>query len=114
MDSNFDSYKISKKVMDLSLKNGVKFLPNTEVFKFEINKDKITNIVTNNGRLDFDKIIIACGIDTKEMLAKLSIKIPLMPIKGYSITVKIPPSNIPLKYNVCDDKSKVYVTRLGD
>ena len=39
MDSNFDSYKISKKVMDLSLKNGVKFLPNTEVLKFEINKD---------------------------------------------------------------------------
>ena len=36
MDSNFDSYKISKKVMDLSLKNGVKFLPNTEVLKFEM------------------------------------------------------------------------------
>ena len=30
--------------MDLSLKNGVKFLPNTEVLKFEIENDKKTKI----------------------------------------------------------------------
>lgn len=37
-----------------------------------------------------------------------------MPIKGYTITAKIPSENVHLNYNVCDDKSKVYVTRLGD
>jgi len=40
----------------------------------------INGVVTNQGAIMCDEIIVACGYGTKTVLDKLSIKFPLMPV----------------------------------
>jgi len=95
----------------------LKILPNTEFVKFvfeENHKNVVKGVLTNAGVIMCDKVVVASGNDTKSVLDTVGVRLPLMPIKGYTITVGIPENQAPLIHNVCDDESKIYVTTLGN
>jgi len=116
-DSNLDSFKTTKAISQLAESKGVKILPNTEFVKFvfeENHKNVVKGVLTNAGVIMCDKVVVASGNDTKSVLDTVGVRLPLMPIKGYTITVGIPENQAPLIHNVCDDESKIYVTTLGN
>ena len=66
------------------------------------------------GRLAADAYLVALGSYSPLLLRPLGIRIPVYPVKGYSITVPIvDPSGAP-ESTVMDETHKVAVTRLGD
>jgi len=71
------------------LKNvGVTIINNEEVINFETNTKNITSVITNQNKYVADAVVIATGSWSRELAAKLNIKIPLMPGRGYSVTVE--------------------------
>ena len=61
-----------------------------------------------------DEIIVACGYGTKTVLDKLSIKFPLMPVQGYTLTTKNPNHDKQqMKYSIITDQG-VFITPLKD
>ena len=91
----------------------MKFEWNTTI-KNLVATDKIEKIVTDKGDFTADAYILTAGCDSPIILQKIGVKLPLYPVKGYSITAKITDETAaPIMGGVDDDKLIAY-SRLGD
>jgi glycine/D-amino acid oxidase-like deaminating enzyme len=60
--------------------------------KFIIDKEseRVIGIETGRGRrLRSDAIVIACAVNSKHLVGKLKVSVPVMPFKGYTVSVKL-------------------------
>ncbi len=87
--------KLMQQLIGLLQKEGVKLLPGQEVVSFEKNNQRITKVITANAVYEADKIVIATGSWSRGIAALAGINIPLMPGRGYSVTLE----NSPYKVN---------------
>lgn len=67
---------------------GVQFFTNEEVISFEKKNGAISTIVTTKNIYDTDAVVMATGSWSRELALKLQVNIPLMPGRGYSVTVE--------------------------
>ena len=75
---------------------------------------RIDGVVTDAGTLKADAYLVALGSYSPLLLRPLGIRIPVYPVKGYSITVPITDAAGAPESTVMDETHKVAVTRLGD
>jgi len=71
-------------------------------------------VLTNVGLLKADAYLVALGSYSPLLLKDIGIRIPVYPVKGYSITVPIAEATGAPESTVMDETHKVAVTRLGD
>lgn len=74
---------------------GVKLIPNQEVKQFEKINGKINKVITASNAYEPDEVVIATGSWSRQTAKLLAVKIPLMPGRGYSVTLE----NSPYKVN---------------
>ena len=82
-----DPKGITKKLFELFLKLGGKF-KKEEVTNVEQTRFNLTQVKTNSGNFDFEKIVLACGAFSKKLTDQLGEKIPLDTERGYHIHYK--------------------------
>ncbi|HJU25643.1 MAG TPA: D-amino acid dehydrogenase [Rhodanobacteraceae bacterium] len=76
--------------------------------------DRITG-ARIDGKLErADKFVLALGSYTPRLLAPLGIKLPVYPLKGYSLTVPITNPAMAPRSTVLDETHKIAVTRFDD
>jgi len=75
---------------------------------------RITGVETDAGELKADTYVLALGSYSPLLLKPLGIRIPVYPVKGYSITVPISDAAGAPESTVMDETHKVAVTRLGN
>jgi D-amino-acid dehydrogenase len=80
-------------ITDLKQK-GVRLAGNEEVTGFENSNGKITKVITEKNVYDADSVVIASGSWSRELAAKMQVKIPLVPGRGYSVTLEDSPYKI--------------------
>jgi D-amino-acid dehydrogenase len=73
-----------------------------------------TNGPTDAGLLRADKVVLALGSYSPKLLEPVGLRIPVYPVKGYSITVPITDAAGAPESTIMDETHKVAVTRLGD
>ena len=73
---------------------GVDIRSNEEVISFEKNNHSITKVFTDRSVYDADEVIIASGSWSRELAEKIDLKLPLMPGRGYSVTLEDSPYKI--------------------
>lgn len=96
---NCDAHCYPNKLMQ-SLLNylnelGVHFVKNNEVSGFEYANEKINKVKTATNTYEADEVVIATGSWGRQSAGLLGIKIPMMPGRGYSVTLE----NSPYKIN---------------
>ncbi len=95
---NCDAHCYPNKLMQNLLKHlaarGVKLIPNQEVIRFEKSGNKIQKVVTTSAAYETDELIIATGSWGRQTAKLLSVKIPLMPGRGYSVTLEDSPYKV--------------------
>ncbi|WP_309045932.1 D-amino acid dehydrogenase [Marinobacter sediminicola] len=93
---------------------GVQFMLNTEVHKLEVTSGKVTAAHTSGGELTADAFVVCMGSYSPMLLNPLGFKLPIYPIKGYSLTLPLlDPAKAP-ESTVMDEAFKVAVTRFDD
>jgi D-amino-acid dehydrogenase len=113
-DETGDCHLFSKRLAEMAAGLGVQFKWNTRIESLQVGGGAITGVFTDTGLLTADKVVVALGSHSPGLLAPMGIRIPVYPVKGYSITVPITdPSGAP-ESTVMDETHKVAVTRLGD
>ncbi len=73
---------------------GVQIVKQTEVTGFEHDAGKITKVLAGAKAFDADTVVMATGSWSRELAATLKVKIPLMPGRGYSVTLEDSPYKI--------------------
>lgn len=71
---------------------GVNIHTQTEVLHFEKSGQRLSNIITTRGDYQADWVVMASGAWSPLLSHDLQINLPIQPAKGYSITVKSPPT----------------------
>lgn len=83
-DSHLDPGALYAYLKNYLEEKGVKFLPSTQVLGFEKSGSKVNAVLTDKGKLDADKIVLAAGAWTAQLAKDLGFSLPLMGGKGYS------------------------------
>ena len=93
--------KLMQNLITYLQRQGVKMIGNEEVVGFEKNVGKINKVNTLNSiegginSFDADEVVIATGSWSRQTAKLLAVKIPMMPGRGYSVTLE----NSPYKVN---------------
>ena len=113
-DETGDCFKFTQGLAALALAQGVRFRYGTQIRKLVRVGQQIDGVVTDAGKLQADAYLLALGSYAPLLLKNVGIRIPVYPVKGYSITVPVTDAAGAPESTVMDESHKVGVTRLGD
>ena len=113
-DETGDCYKFTQALAALAAERGVTFRHGTTIRRLNHAAGRIDGVDTDAGVLKADAYLLALGSYSPLLLAPLGIRIPVYPVKGYSITVPITDAAGAPESTVMDETHKVAVTRLGE
>ncbi|MBK8517384.1 MAG: FAD-dependent oxidoreductase [Saprospiraceae bacterium] len=111
IDCHLHPGQMMKSLYSKTQKEGVKILFSHEVEDFETQSDQVKAVITNNGKINCDQLIIAAGSWLEIVSKKLGIQLLLQPGKGYSTTYVKRSKNLQHPAILVDDR--VAVTPLG-
>lgn len=113
-DETGDCFKFTQQLAKMAEQVGVTFKYGVSIQRLANDGKKITAVKTSDGDIKADSYVLALGSYSPLLLRDLDIRIPVYPIKGYSITVPIHDSAYAPESTVMDETYKVAITRLGD
>lgn len=113
-DETGDCYKFTLSLADECKKLGVKFQMKTDILTINEEGGEIVSVSTSAGKLTADAYVVALGSYSTPVLSKIDIKVPVYPIKGYSLTLPILDTDKAPVSTVMDETYKVAVTRFDD
>jgi D-amino-acid dehydrogenase len=113
-DETGDCFQFSNRLAEMAAALGVKFRWNTRIEGLQVGGGAITGVHTDAGLLRADKVVLALGSYSPKLLEPVGLRIPVYPVKGYSITVPITDATGAPESTIMDETHKVAVTRLGD
>lgn len=113
-DETGDCFKFTNALADECKKLGVKFMMKTEILSLNRVGDTIESISTSRGNLTADNYLCALGSYSTLLLSEIDVRIPVYPIKGYSLTIDIDDPDCAPISTVMDETYKVAVTRFDN
>jgi D-amino-acid dehydrogenase len=113
-DETGDCFKFTQNLAALAVQRGVQFRYGTQIKKLLHAGRRIEGVATDAGTLKADAYLVALGSHSPLLLRPIGIRMPVYPVKGYSITVPITDAAGAPESTVMDETHKVAITRLGD
>ena len=90
-DAHLYPNKLMQQLMADLKQKGVSIHSTEEVTGFENKNGSISKVITEKNVYDTDAVIIASGSWSRELAALMKVKIPLVPGRGYSVTLEDSP-----------------------
>jgi D-amino-acid dehydrogenase len=113
-DETGDCFKFSNALAAKAAALGVTFNYGSIIRGLDVEGGCVTGVVTAHGRLQADAVVVALGSFSPLIVRPHGIRLPVYPVKGYSLTIPITdPARAP-ESTVMDETYKIAITRLGD
>ena len=90
-DAHLYPDKLMRGLIGLLQTAGVQLLPHEEVKKIETSGSAVKKVITALHAFEADEVVIATGSWSREMAALLGTNLPLVPGRGYSVTLEDSP-----------------------
>ena len=113
-DETGDCFKFTNALAEMAKAAGVTFLNDHKIKRLVHDRGSIDHVETDKGTIKADAFIVALGSYSPLLVAPLGIRLPVYPVKGYSITVPITAAERAPVSTLLDESFKVAITRLGD
>jgi D-amino-acid dehydrogenase len=113
-DETGDCFKFTQSLAKLAETQGVTFRHGVSIDRLEAEGDRIVAVHTSEGRVTADAFVVALGSYSPMLVREFGIRLPVYPVKGYSITVPIVDEARAPVSTVMDETHKIAITRLGD
>ena len=110
-DQTGDCALFTRRLAERAKAAGVEFRFGATVEALEASGDRIIRARVDGEVVRADKYVLALGSYTPRLLAPLGIRLPVYPLKGYSLTVPITDAAMAPVSTVLDETYKVAVTR---
>jgi D-amino-acid dehydrogenase len=115
-DESGDAHAFTVRLAERAQAQGVRFLRDATAEGLEISGGRAVAARVGGQRVQADAFVVSLGSYSPRFLRPLGISIPVYPLKGYSITIALPPAlaaRAPL-VSLTDEAHKLVVSRLGD
>ncbi|HEX7560429.1 MAG TPA: D-amino acid dehydrogenase, partial [Usitatibacter sp.] len=95
--------------------------PNAVAYRFGVEVERLLpwqgrlmGVETNHGVVEADAYVLALGTNAPYLTKPLGIRIPVYPLKGYSLSLPVADERSAPRISVTDYKRKVVYARIGD
>ncbi|HTI00783.1 MAG TPA: D-amino acid dehydrogenase [Acidisoma sp.] len=113
-DETGDCYKFTVGLAEKARALGVTFRYGTTVKTIVTSAGKVESVATNKVPIPTDAVVVCLGSYSPFLLRNFGIKLPVYPVKGYSLTIPITDAARAPESTVMDESYKIAITRLGD
>lgn len=112
-DRSGDAHKFTARLTERAQRMGVAFMSGAEVTNFETLGDRITGVRTRAWLFGADAVVLAAGVGTARLARLAGIRLPVYPLKGYSVTLPAKGDAAP-RVSLTDEARKIVISRLGN
>jgi len=116
-DETGDCFLFTKALASLAQQRGVEFLFGSTIKALEQGPSGVTSVRIERPsgpmRIGADAFVIAMGSYSPLLARQLGLRLPVYPVKGYSLTLPVEDESGAPQSTVMDETFKVAVTRLG-
>lgn len=113
-DETGDCFKFTNALAAMAAAKGVEFRNGINIQRLIEEGGRIVRVETDAGSICADVFLVAMGSFSPQLVAPLGIRLPVYPVKGYSLTVPIVDEARAPVSTLLDESYKVAITRLGD
>lgn len=89
-DEHGDAFRYCESLAALAARRGAAFRYGTTVTALETHGGRIVRVRTSAGEVAADSVVVAAGSYSPQLLASTGIRLPVAPVKGYSISAPVP------------------------
>jgi len=114
-DESGDAHRFTQELASLAARNGVQFRTSASVISLESAGGELRGVETSLGRVTADAYLVAMGSYSAPLLRTVGVRVPVYPLKGYSITLPLGPAEEAAAPSVSltDEACKIVISRLG-
>jgi D-amino-acid dehydrogenase len=116
-DESGDACRFTQELARLAASRGVRFRYGAAIEALEVNRDSVSSVrLHGKESVPADAYVVALGSYSPLLLRPLGIRIPVYPLKGYSITLPLGPADAAAAPTVSltDEAHKIVISRLGN
>jgi D-amino-acid dehydrogenase len=95
-------------------KMDVHFALDTAIRGLEVQGDRIGRVLTDKGAVTAEAYVLALGCDSPILARQIGLRLPIYPVKGYSVTIPVRPGDTAPRLGGVDEEHLVAYARLGD
>jgi D-amino-acid dehydrogenase len=104
----------ARRIKELAQAGGVTFRFGAAVTRLTRAGGRVGEVRTSAGPVQADAVVVAAGADSTRVLRGTGVRLPLYPIKGYSLSVPISRHEFAPTMSLMDEAYKVAITRMGN
>jgi D-amino-acid dehydrogenase len=113
-DETGDCFKFTTQLAQITANQGVRYQFNTVIDKLLLAANRVEAAQTSVGDIGADAFVVALGSYSTRLLQLVGLRVPIYPVKGYSITVPVIDESRAPESTIMDETYKVAITRLGN
>jgi D-amino-acid dehydrogenase len=113
-DETGDCFKFTNALAGRAAAEGVRFAFGRRVTSLEHDGARVRAVRTSEGPVEGEAFVVALGSFSAGLVRPLGLRLPVYPVKGYSLTAPIRARERAPRSTLLDETYKVAVTRLGD
>jgi len=113
-DETGDCFKFTNALAKKAEELGVRFNYGSIIRGLDVEGGRVRGVVTAHGTLHADAVVVALGSFSPLLVRPHGIRLPVYPVKGYSLTIPITDVSRAPESTVMDETFKIAITRLGD
>ena len=113
-DETGDAHLFTQRLAAIAAREGALFRFGVTVKRLLHEGGSVTGVETGAGVVTADSYVVAMGSYSAALLWPLGLRLPIYPVKGYSLTLPVVDADAAPVSTVMDETFKIAVTRLGD
>lgn len=113
-DETGDCYKFTSALAQIAARLGVEFRYDCEVRGYVAAGNRISAVATSRGNIAGGGFVVAAGSYSPALIRRWRLRLPVYPVKGYSLTTPITDFDHAPQSTIMDESCKIAITRLGD
>lgn len=113
-DETGDCHLFTTRLAELARQQGVEFRYGQQIEALQAGGNQVTGVRIDGKLETADRYVLALGSWSPRLLAPLGIRLPVYPLKGYSLTIPISNPDMAPVSTVLDESYKVAITRFND
>ncbi|WP_152048090.1 D-amino acid dehydrogenase [Aureimonas psammosilenae] len=112
-DETGDCFMFANALAKLAQTRGVSFDYGRTIHRVRAENGRVAGVETDRGVTPADAVVVALGSYSPAMVKPHGIRLPVYPVKGYSLTIPIVDASRAPESTVMDESYKIAITRLG-
>ena len=113
-DESGDAYKFTAGLAEVAAAKGVTFRFGETVRRLVGDRRAVTGVETDRATIEADAVVMSLASYSPLFLKRLGIRVPIYPLKGYSVTIPTEGYNGAPTHGVHDGHRRIVMSRLGD